>query len=339
MPKIGIIWSTLVVLPLCCPNAPALAQFFPLRDTTGLIAPKVKAEAVQYLGRKATRITVDGEDHDGLALLPGTDFQDGTIEADIAVKTSTPPGVRYPGFAGIAFRVGQDPSHFEVFYLRPGNSDASDQAMRNHSVQYAEAPDFGWYRLRREWPAVYESNAQLALQAWTKMRIEVVGRSAKLYLNGSSKPSLVVDGLKGENLHGAVGLWSFTDEEAYFSNVRISPAPPQNLTNGADVAGSWDMRYSSDAIGMDALMTLHREGNRVTGTWSGPLGEDRAITGVWRNGYVELSFSCEWPKDYPRGAPGPVDAFLAGWIDGNHGSGRMRIAGRADGVWAADRKP
>jgi hypothetical protein len=90
---------------------------------------------------------------------------------------------------------------------------------------------------------------------------------------------------------------------------------------------------------MDALMKLHREGNEVTGTWSGPLGEDRAITGVWRNGYVELSFSCEWPKDFPRGAPGPVNAFLAGWIDGNYGSRRMRIAGRADGVWAANRKP
>ena len=114
------------------------------------------------------------------------------------------------------------------------------------------------------------------METWTKVRIEVAGRAAKLYLNGSSKPSLVVDGLKGEDLHGAVGLWSFTDEEAYFSNVRITPAAPQNLKNGSDVAGSWEMQYSSDAGGMDASMELHRDGNKVTGTWSGPLGEDRA---------------------------------------------------------------
>jgi hypothetical protein len=293
---------------------------------------------VNYLGRKSVRITMEGEDHEGLALLPGTDFQDGVIEADIALKTTTPPGVRYPGFVGIAFRVRPDAAHYELFYLRPGNSEAADQAMRNHAVQYASEPGFGWYRLRREWPSVYESHAELALETWTKVRIEVAGRAAKLYLNGSAKPSLVVDGLKGEDLHGAVGLWSFTDEEAYFSNVRITPAVPQGLKNGSDVAGSWEMRYSSDAGGMRALMELHHDGNQVTGTWSGPLGEGRPITGTWRNGYVELSFTGEWPKESRQGAPGPVNAFLTGWIDGDSGKGRMRVEGRSDGAWVAKRK-
>src|SRR5208283_1636750 len=242
----------------CSFTQAAPVQTFPLRDTTGLIAPKVKAEAVRYLGRESVRITVDGDDRDGLALLPGTDFQDGVIEADIALKITTPPGVRYPGFIGIAFRVRPDASRYELFYVRPGNSDAPDQSMRNHAVQYVSEPDFGWYRLRREWPCVYESHAELAPETWTKVRIEVAGRAAKLYTNGSAKPSLVVDGLKGEDLHGAVGLWSFTDEEAYFSNVRITPSVPQNLKNGSDVAGSWEMRCSSDAGGMEALMELHR---------------------------------------------------------------------------------
>jgi hypothetical protein len=316
----------------------ARVQTFPLRDTAGLIAPQVKTEAVKYLGRESVRITIDGEDRAGLALLPGTDFQDGVIEADIALKITTPPGVRYPGFIGIAFRVRPDQSQYELFYLRPGNADAADQAMRNHAVQYVSEPGFGWYRLRREWPWVYESHAELAMETWTKVRIEVAGRGAKLYLNGSAKPSLVVDGLKGEDLHGAVGLWGFTNEEAYFSNVRITPAVPQNLKNGSDVAGSWEMRYSSDAGGMGALMELHRDGGNVTGTWSGPLGEGRAITGTWRNGYVELSFACEWPKESRQGAPGPVHAFLSGWIDGDSGKGRMRVEGRSDGAWVAKRK-
>ena len=46
----------------------------------------------------------------------------------------------------------------------------SDQAQRNHSVQYVSEPDFGWYRLRREWPSVYESHADLAMETWTKVR-------------------------------------------------------------------------------------------------------------------------------------------------------------------------
>jgi len=213
-------------------------QTFPLRDAAGLVAPGLKTEAVKYLGRDAVRITMDGEDRAGLAVLPGTDFQDGVIEADIALKITTPPGVRYPGFVGIAFRVRPDASHYELFYLRPGNSESADQPQRNHSVQYSSEPAFGWYRLRREWPSVYESHAELAFETWTKVRIEVAGRAAKLYLDGSARPSLVVDGMKGEDLHGAVALWGYTDEEAYFSNVRITPAAPAEIKNGSDVAGS-----------------------------------------------------------------------------------------------------
>jgi hypothetical protein len=339
VPALWLKIGALAALAANCPSANAWAQVqtFPLRDARGLIAPDVKADSVKYLGRESVRITMDGEDHAGLALLPGTDLQDGVIEADIALKITAPPGTRMPGFVGIAFRVRPDASHYELFYLRPGNSHAPDQAKRNHSVQYVSEPDFGWYRLRREWPWVYESHAELATAAWTRVRLEVTGRTAKLFLNGSAQPSLVVDGLKGEDLHGAVGLWSYTDEEAYFSNVRITPSPAQKVINGTDAVGSWKMHYSSDAGAMDALMQLHRDGSTVTGTWSGPLGEGRAITGRWRNGYIELSFPGEWPKDSPDGAPGPVNAFLSGWIDGDSAAGRMRVEGRADGVWLATR--
>ena len=278
-------------------------------------------------------------DNYGFVLLPGTDFEDGTIEADIALKATAPPGVRYPGFIGIAFRTRPDASHYELFYVRPGNSNAPDQLMRNHAVQYVSEPDFGWYRLRREWPALYESNAGIAMATWTKVRIDVAGRAARLYLNGSSKPSLVVDGMRGEDLRGAVGLWGYTNEESYFSNVRITPASPQKLTNGSDVAGSWDMRSASDAGGGPSAMELHRDGNNVTGTWSGPLGDNRPVSGTWRNGYVELSSTGDWPKEARQGAPGSVRVYFAGWIDGDTGKGRMRVEGRSDGTWTAKRKP
>ena len=176
------------------------------------------------------------------------------------------------------------------------------------------------------------------MESWIKIRIEVAGRTSKLYLNGSTKPSLIVDGLKGEDLHGAVGLWGFTDEEAYFSNVRITATVPQNLKTGFDFVGSWEMRYSNDVSGMDASMELHRIGSQITGTWSGPLGEHLAVRGNWRNGYVELAFSGEWPADSRKGAPGPVNVVLSGWIDEDSGRGRMRIDGRSDGTWTATKK-
>ena len=311
---------------------------FPLKDATGLAAPDVRLEAVSYLGRKCIRMTVGGADRAGVVLLPGTGFQDGVIDADIALRATTPPGMRYPGFVGIAFRVRPDRSHYEAFYLRPGNADAADQLMRNHAVQYVSEPDFGWYRLRREWPSVYESGARLAFETWTHVRIEVTGRKAKLFLNGSTKPALTVDGLRGEDLRGGVALWSYTDEEAYFSNVEIRHAAPEKTTNGSDVAGSWEMQYATDAGGGIASMELHREANHVTGQWSGPLGNALPVDGTWRDGYVELSFTGEWPSGSRQGAPGAVRTFLAGWVDGDAAKGRIRVVARADGIWVAKRK-
>src|SRR6266478_8672992 len=234
------------------------AQTFVLGDTRDLVLHNVKADAIEYKGRKAVRLTKDAE-KDGFALLRGTDFQDGAIEADIALKITTPPGVRMPGFVGIAFRARPDASRYELFYLRPGNSRSDDQAMRNHAVQYTSAPDFDWYKLRREWPWVYEGYADLKPETWTKVRIEVKGRSAKLYLNGSENPSLVVDGLKGQDLRGVVALWSYQGEEAYFSNIRITTATALPVKNGSDASGTWQVKCLSDAGIFSGTLTLGRE--------------------------------------------------------------------------------
>jgi hypothetical protein len=89
-------------------------QTFALTDTKDLVLRNVQANAIEYKGRKAVRLTKDTE-KDGFALLQRTDFQDGTIEADIALKITTPPTIRMPGFVGIAFRVRPDASAYESF--------------------------------------------------------------------------------------------------------------------------------------------------------------------------------------------------------------------------------
>ena len=148
-----------------------------------LLPGKTKLEAVEYKGRKAIRMMVEREG-EGLAMLRDTEFGDGTIQADVAVKMTTPPGVRNPGFIGIVFRSRPDARHYELFYIRPGNSHAEDQAMRNHVVQYVESPDFDWYKLRRTWPWVYEAHGDIQPEVWIRMRIQVEGRRAGLFLDG-----------------------------------------------------------------------------------------------------------------------------------------------------------
>jgi len=311
---------------------PPATQTFPLTAVTALIPKNVDVKTVEYKGRKAV-LVMSRPEGDGFALLPDTDFQDGTIDADIALKITTPPGVRMPGFVGIAFRARPDASHYELFYLRPGNSHSDDQAMRNHSVQYVEVPDFDWNKLRREWPYVYESHADLQFETWTHVKIEVKGRTAKLFLNGSESPSLVVDGLKGEDLHGAIALWGSPDEEAYFSNVRIANARPEPIKNGSDAAGTWRLNFAGDAGAVTGSMRLARDGDKLTGSWSGEMANDLPVQGAWRNGYVDITFPCTWEKESSQ-----VTAHLAGWIDGDSGQGRMHVAGRADGVWTATRR-
>lgn len=315
------------------------AQTFSLTDGRGLAAHNVKFEPVTYQGRKAIRITTITQGDDaGFALLPETDFEDGTIDVDLAVKILAPPGARMPGFTGIAFRSNPEGSVYELFYLRPKNALSENQSMRNHSVQYCAEPGYGWYKLRREWPFVYESYAEVEPEKWTHLKIEVAGRVARVYVNGAAKPSLVVDGLKSGNLHGAIGLWGYAREESYFSNLRITPATKALIKNGSDASGTWNVKVGTDAIGFETSLRLTRDGNKLSGTLETEPGKNVPVSGTWRDGYVELSFPFEWPEGMSDGAPGPTTAFLDGWIDGDGAKGRIRVDGRADGTWNAERK-
>jgi hypothetical protein len=315
--------------------AAAASRTLALTDTRGLVPQRSQVDAVTYKGRKAVRLTVPGTST-GFATVEGADFQDGTIEADVTVKV-LPPG-QIPGFIGIAFRAQADASGYDIFYLRPGAAQSDDQTIRNHTVQYSATPNYDWYRLRRDWPATYEAHADLRENTWTHIKIVVKGRMAVLYVNNATTPALMVDGLKGERLHGAVALQGYAGEEAYFSNLHITPAKPEPVQNGADATGAWQVKFAGDAITVAGTLTLQRNGNAITGTWSGDLGANQPVTGTWREGYVELSFPGDWPAK-SLGTPGPATTTLAGWVDGASAKGRMRVDGRTEGPWTATRQP
>jgi hypothetical protein len=312
---------------------PTVSQSFALTDSSALAEQGVTAQPVEYRGRRAVRLTRDEPDSAGFAVIKGTSFRDGTIDVDLATNPTQTIGARRPGFVGIAFRIRSDLSHYEAFYLRPGNSGADDQAMRNHSVQYVAEPHFGWENLRRHWPSIYESWADLHPGEWTHVRIDVHGRNARLFINGSPEPSLIVDGLKGEDLQGSVALWTYSEEESYFSNLKVNNARPESLENGGEIAGTWNMRFLTDAGALQGTFKLIREDNTITGMFSGELGRGQPVNGIWRDGYVELTFPGTWPDE-----SGTVITSLAGWVDGDSVKGRAKIDGRADGRWIADRQ-
>jgi hypothetical protein len=72
---------------------------------------------------------------------------------------------------------------------------------------------------------VYESYVDLEPGAWTKLRIEVSGVKARLYVNNAAQPCLIVNDLKLGEGHGKLALWTRVSTDAYFSNLRVDPAP------------------------------------------------------------------------------------------------------------------
>jgi hypothetical protein len=189
-----------------------------------------RAETVVYRGQRAihlqSRIGHEADDDSMLAIVPNSDFKDGTIELDVA-GSPIPQVPNARGFIGVAFRVRAQPDSFECFYIRPTNARCDDQLRRNHSVQYTSSPAFSWQRLRQESPAVYETYADMEAGVWTHLKVEVTGPRALLFVNGATQPTLIVNDLKLGDTHGAIALWSHTFTDGYFANLRVKdPSHP-----------------------------------------------------------------------------------------------------------------
>jgi len=216
----------LLVAALCVPvGTPVIAHGDGRAlDPGHLTLVGARAESVVYRGQRAihlqSRIGHEADDDSMLAVLPGSDFKDGTIELDVAgAPIPQVPNAR--GFIGVAFRVQAHSDSFECFYIRPTNARADDQLRRNRSVQYTSSPGFPWQRLRQESPGSYETYADMETGAWTHLKVEVTGSRARLFVNGATQPTMIVNDLKLGDTHGAIALWSHTFTDGYFANLRV----------------------------------------------------------------------------------------------------------------------
>lgn len=205
--------STLVLLAV-----PLAAQ-----NVDRLVAKNVSVTQTNYKGRHAIQVLASpgAANAASYAVIKDVSFRDGAIEVDLAGQPAAGAGGGARGFIGIAFRL-QDDGRYEYIYLRPTNGRADDQVRRNHSTQYSSHPDFSFARSRQEAPEKYESYVDLEPGVWTKYKIEVEGRKARLYVHGAEQPCLIVNDLKLESREGGVALWVGPGTEGYFSNLQIT---------------------------------------------------------------------------------------------------------------------
>jgi hypothetical protein len=169
------------------------------------------------------KLAMSGGTVEQLAVIEGLEFDNGIIEAEIAGAPMSGSFAGARGFVGIAFRLQSDLRTYDAFYLRPTNGRADDQVRRNHSAQYISHPEWTWSRFRKETPEKYESYVDLAPGEWTKVKIEVRGAQARLYVHEQPQPTLIVNDLKtGANAKGAVALWLDIGTEAHFRNLTVT---------------------------------------------------------------------------------------------------------------------
>ncbi|HET6542545.1 MAG TPA: family 16 glycoside hydrolase [Chryseolinea sp.] len=180
----------------------------------------------KVMGKMALRVvkdsTVKEADEPTFARTKEIDFSNGTIEVSVLSRLLKNAPATARGFIGVAFRINDTDSRFECIYIRPTNGRADDQVRRNHSIQYFSFPDYKFDRLRKESPEKYESYADMGLNEWIKLKIEVKGKQAKLFINENKQPSLIVNDLKhGDHSSGAVGLYVDNGTEGFFTDLKI----------------------------------------------------------------------------------------------------------------------
>jgi hypothetical protein len=196
-------------------------------NTNTLEPVDVSMSIEELKGKKVVKVVKDPKvkevDEPTFVRIRGTDLKDGTIEVKVLSRLLKDAPAFARGFIGIAFRINEGNSKFESIYIRPTNGRAENQVRRNHSIQYFAYPDYKFDRLRKEFPEVYESYADMGLDEWIKMKIVIKGKQAKLFLNDNKHPSLIVNDLKnGDSTSGAIGLWVETGTEGYFTDLKIT---------------------------------------------------------------------------------------------------------------------
>jgi len=205
-------------------------QTFELHNVTGSI--------IEFEGNKVLKIERDLKalpfdvnniektvDEPHYARLVGMeDFENGTIEVKMYSQLQDPapyPGIA--GFIGVYFRIKEDDSAFESIYLRPKVGRVNNQMFRNHAVQYIAYPHAKFDTLRKSYPAgSYEGSAPVALNEWIKMRIEINGETAEMFINDMKYSSFIVGKMLGKNKIGGIGLYVDIGTIGYFKDLKIT---------------------------------------------------------------------------------------------------------------------
>jgi hypothetical protein len=202
-------------------TASLFAQNLSLKKVDGIVAINTEITELKHNGKAALKVKAIVSNKTAMVLIPGSDFENGSIEFEMAANRSPNSHPESRGFAGLAFHINKDTSAYDVIYLRATNGRAEDQIRRNHTVQYMALPDFDFGVLRKQFPEKYETYVDMVPDEWIKLKIEVKNRIVKLYVDEKEQPTLIVNDMLNKTLSGGIALWVGGSTDAYYRNLKL----------------------------------------------------------------------------------------------------------------------
>lgn len=160
-------------------TVPDTLEFSGLKWT--LAGGDVKLET--HLGEEAALF------RNGAIVLPDIEFENGTIEFDVATTG-------HRSFVGVAFRI-EGPGEYEHFYLRPHNSGRFD------AMQYT--PVFNRVSAWQLHPE-YNASIEIPRSEWMHVRLVVTGSRLRVYFDDATEPTLTVNELRRGRGRGSVAI-------------------------------------------------------------------------------------------------------------------------------------
>ena len=164
---------------------------------------------------------IDQPDENTYAKLTDIFFHNGTIEVDVYSQLLEDAPDYARGFIGLAFRIGEDDSTFESFYIRPTNGRVDDPVRSQRAIQYFAYPDYTFDYFRERGITNFEGPADIGLAEWIRLKAVVKDEQADFYVNDDLV--LQVPQLKlGKNTSGSIGLFVDIGTRGYFKNLQVT---------------------------------------------------------------------------------------------------------------------
>lgn len=297
MNKFSKVFATVALVSL----VGAWSNVFPQSNSVDFDSDKwimVNAKKVDHLGRKALM---------GTAYLKDVEFGNGVIELDMAVARRT----SYPG---VVFRMRGSLEH-ERFYIRPHRAGLYADA-----IQYVAS-----FNGVDSWQLYNGPGKTAALEvpydAWFHVKLEVKGSQARIFVNNSEQPSLVITELQHGTSKGTIGLMGPVDGSSYYSNfsyraddnLDFPPEPPVEQRLG--LVTDWEISQVFKASEIDLEATPKAQG-LDTVRWQGVRALPNGIVDVSRfHGRKGADADCIFARTVIESKKDETKQFAFGYSD------------------------